>query len=141
MKHKPISIFLSLSIFLIISKGCETDVYRIPEVQVNLHLNIISELGNPPPNSTIMVDGGVNGLLVYREDYDLFHVYDRTCTLYPDHNEAVEPDEDFDYVFTCPECQSRYGMLNYADPLEGPATFGLHEYYSIVEGDLLHIYN
>ncbi len=141
MKAKHISLFLFIGIILSISKGCETDTYRIPVVQIDLHLNIISELGNPPPNSYVLVDGGVNGLIVFREDFDLFRVYDRTCTLYPDHNKAVEPDEDFDGVFTCPECKSKYLLSTDADPLEGPATFGLHEYYSVVDGDLLHVYN
>ncbi|MCA1746602.1 MAG: hypothetical protein LC655_02825 [Bacteroidales bacterium] len=124
-----------------LSTKCDTGGYRIPYVQVDLHLNIISELGNPAPQSSTLVKGGVNGLIVYREDYGNFQVYDRTCTLYPEHNEAVEPDENFDGVFTCPECKSKYLMLSGADPLEGPATFPLHKYLSVVDGDLLHVYN
>ncbi|MCF8226634.1 MAG: hypothetical protein K9J30_12220 [Bacteroidales bacterium] len=136
-------IYLSILLGLIVSlfTGCESDQYHIPYVRVDLHLNIISELGNPALSSTTLIDGGVNGLIVYREDYDLFHVYDRTCTRYPDHNEMVLPDEEFEGVFTCPECKSRYMLLLGGDPIEGPATFGLHEYYSVVEGDLLHVYN
>lgn len=120
---------------------CDTGGYHIPYVRVDLHLNIISELGNPALNSTILVNGGANGLIVYREDFGLFHVYDRTCTQYPEHNAAVLEDEDFDGVFTCPECKSKYLLLTGADPIEGPATFPLHEYYSRVDGDLLHVYN
>ena len=126
---------------VLISTKCSTDSYRIPYAEVDLHLNIIGELGNPALNSHLTIEGGVNGLIIYREDFGIFHVYDRTCTLYPDHVEAVEPDEDFDGVYTCPDCNSRYLLLTGADPIEGPATFGLHEYYSVVEGDLLHVYN
>ena len=140
---KTIQLFISLVLLSVIflSGGCETTNYRIPYVRVDLHLNIISELGNPPLNGYVMIDGGVNGLIVFREDFDLFHVYDRTCTLYPDHNERVEQDEDFEGVFTCPECKSRYLLLTDADPIEGPASFGLYEYPSVVDGDLLHVYN
>ncbi|MEX0981663.1 MAG: hypothetical protein WD577_00800 [Bacteroidales bacterium] len=140
MKRRVKIMFLIVPL-VILSTKCDTGGYRIPYVYVNLHLNIISELGNPAPNSSTLVNGGVNGLIVYREDYGLFHVYDRTCTLYPEHNEAVEADTSFSGVFTCPECKSKYLLLNGADPLEGPATFPLHEYYSVVEGDLLHVYN
>lgn len=133
--------WLFLVPLLVLTTQCESGNYQIPYVTVDLHLNIIGELGNPALNSVTLVDGGVNGLIVYREDYGVFHVYDRTCTQYPEHNEAVEPDEEFDGVFTCPECSSKYLLLTGADPLEGPATFPLHEYYSRVDGDLLHIYN
>jgi hypothetical protein len=139
--RKSIKIWLLFIPLALMSVHCDTGGYRIPYVRVDLHLNIISELGNPALNSSTLIRGGINGLIVYREDYGLFHVYDRTCTLYPEHNTAVESDENFDGVFVCPECESKYLMLNGADPLEGPATFSLHEYYSVVEGDLLHVYN
>lgn len=126
---------------LMLSQSCETTGYQIPYVRVDLHLNIIGELGNPAITTASEISGGVNGLIVYREDFGLFHVYDRTCTQYPDHNAAVEPDEEFDGVYTCPECGSKYLMLTGAEPIEGPATFPLHEYLSVVEGDILHVYN
>jgi hypothetical protein len=140
--RKPLKILLLLIPLVFMSVKCETNGYRIPYVRVDLHLNIISELGNPALNTSTLVKGGVNGLIVYRgDDFGTFHVYDRTCTLYPEHNVAVEADENFEGIFTCPECGSKYILLNGANPLEGPATFPLHEYYSVVEGDLLHVYN
>lgn len=138
---KGIKIWFLIIPLILLSNQCETGAYQIPYVTVDLHLNIISELGNPTLQTSVLVDGGVNGLIVYREDFDLFHVYDRTCTEYPDHLEAVAPDEDFDGVFTCPECKSKFLLLTGAEPLEGPASFPLHEYYSRVDGDLLHVYN
>ncbi len=138
---RGIKILFFIVPLVILSTKCDTGGYRIPYVRVDRHLNIIAELKNPALNSSTLVDGGVNGLIVYREDYGRFHVYDRTCTLYPEHNVAVEADTSFVDVFTCPECKSKYLLLLGADPFEGPATFPLHEYYSVVEGDLLHVYN
>lgn len=132
---------LLVFVLILISTECETSGYRIPYARVDLHLNIISELGNPANTTSILVDGGANGLVVYREDFDVFHVYDRTCTMYPEHNEAVEEDSVFAGIFTCPECESKFLLLTGGDPLEGPATFGLFEYFSRVDGDLLHVYN
>lgn len=137
-----LKIWTLLLLLVILSTKCETGGYQIPYARVDLNLNIISELGNPALNSTTLIDGGANGLIVYREDFGLFHVYDRTCTQYPEHNAAVMEDEEFDDIlFTCPVCKSRYLLLTGADPIEGPATFPLHEYYSRVNGDLLHVYN
>ena len=141
MMYRKLKIWFLIVPIIFLSTKCDTGVHHIPYVYVDLHLNIISELGNPALNTHTLIEGGVNGLIVYREDFDLFHVYDRTCTQYPEHNEAVEPDEDFDGIYTCPECKSKFLLLTGADPLEGPATFGLHEYYSVVERDLLHVYN
>ena len=138
---RKIKIWTLLLSLVLLSTKCETGRYQIPYVRVDLNLNIISELGNPALNSTTLIDGGANGLIVYREDFGLFHVYDRTCTQYPLHDTAVYPDETFDGVFTCPVCKSKYLLLTGADPIEGPATFPLHEYYSRVNGDLLHVYN
>src|SRR6056297_775048 len=131
---RKIKIWTLLLPLVLLSTKCETGGYQIPYVRVDMNLNIISELGNPALNSTTLIDGGANGLIVYREDFGLFHVYDRTCTQYPQHDTAVYPDETFDGVFTCPICESKYLLLTGADPIEGPATFPLHEYYSRVNG-------
>lgn len=139
---EKLKIWALLLPLVFLSTNCETGGYQIPYVNVDLHLNIIGELGNPAINSSTLVDGGLNGLIVYREDHGVFHVYDRTCSQYPEHFTAVEPDENFDgLVLTCPECKSKFILTLGAEPLEGPATFPLHEYYSKVDGDLLHIYN
>ena len=137
-KLRILRLFLPL---LLLGASCETTGYQIPYVLVDLHLNIVGELGNPAIATSMEIKGGVNGLIVYREDFGLFHVYDRTCSRFPDHNAAVEPDDEFDGVYTCPDCGSKYLMLTGAEPIEGPATFPLHEYLSVVEGDILHVYN
>ena len=140
---RKIKIWTLLLPLVLLSTKCDTTGgYQIPYVTVELHINIVSELGSPSLNSITLINGGVNGLLIYQGyEYGDFHVFDRTCTLYPEHNEAVVEDEDFkDILFTCPVCNSKY-LLPSADPTEGPATFPLHEYRSVVEGDLLHVYN
>ena len=142
MMCRKLKIWFLIAPLFFLSTKCDTGNNFILHVYVDLHLNIISELGNPALYSYTLIDGGVNGLIIYREDFDLFHVYDRTCSQYPEHNEAVEPDEDLNGVFICPECKSKFLLLtDTADPLEGPATYGLYKYYSVVEGDLLHVYN
>lgn len=127
---------------LFLSTMCETNNgLEIPYVRVDLHLNIISELGNPAQFTFKLIDGGVNGIIIYRGADDDFSAYDRTCTLWPEHNEQVVMDDVWDGVFTCPECESRYQLLNGAEPLNGPATFGLKRYYTVIDGSLLHVYN
>ncbi len=127
---------------MFLSTMCETNNgLVIPYVRVDLHLNIISELGNPAQFTFKLIDGGVNGIIIYRGVDDEFYAYDRTCTLWPEHNEQVAEDDVWGGVFTCPECESRYQLLNGAEPLNGPATFGLKQYYTVIDGSLLHVYN
>jgi len=136
-----IRVWVWLLPLILMSTRCSSDNYYIPYVEVDLHLNIIGELGNPAPTTDMTINGGYNGLILYREDFGVFRVYDRTCTQYPDHDAAVIPDDTISGVYTCPECKSKYLLLLDAEPIDGPASFPLHEYYSVVEGDLLHIYN
>ena len=127
---------------LMLSAQCDTNKgLEIPYVRVDLHLNLYGELGNPPIDSYKLVKGGVNGIIIYRAEYDRFYAFDRTCTLWPEHNEQVVEDEEFSGVFVCPECASKYLLSQGADPISGPAVFGLKQYYTVLEGSLLHVYN
>ncbi len=133
--RKIFKIWLLVIPMALMSVKCDTGGYRIPYVEIELYLNIVSELGNPIPDSYTLINGGVNGLIVYLGNDDLFHVYDRTCTLYPAHDVAVVPDSNFVGIFTCPECKSKYIISSGAEPYEGPATYPLHEYHSQVIGE------
>jgi hypothetical protein len=99
-----------------------------------MNLGLYNELQGIGELSYILVDGGVNGLIVYRETGNIFHVYDRTCTQWPEHNAAVEDDESGSFVLVCPECGSQFSILLNAEPIKGPAVFGLKEYVSSFDG-------
>ncbi len=140
---KWLKIWFVLLPVLFLSSMCETNNgLEIPYVRVDENLLLYADLKGIGPGQTITVDGGVNGLIVYCEDFNTYHVYDRTCTLWPDHNEAVLMDTTWrEIVYTCPECESQYLMLSNADPISGPAVFGLKKYHSVLDGDILHVYN
>lgn len=125
-----------------LSSMCETNNgLVIPYIRVDLHLNIYGELGNPAPTTYKLIEGGISGIIIYCEDIGVYHAYDRTCTQWPDHSIQVAEDSVFSGVFTCSECESQYLLLTGADPISGPATFGLKEYYTAIDGSLLHVYN
>jgi len=148
ISKKTIFTMAITSLLILLSVQCETNQgNQIPYVRVDLHLNLFGELGNPAIGTFTTVNGGANGIVIYRESLDVFYAYDRTCTQWPDHNEAtlpdqeVNPDEYFDGIFTCPDCKSQYLLLTEASPISGPAVFGLRRYYTVFDGSLLHIYN
>lgn len=126
-----------------ISQSCQTNRGQIiPYVQVYVDLDIYAELGTVGIGGTLIIPNeGYNGIVLYREDDLLFHAYDMTCTEYPEHDEAVVRDTVFEGVYRCPECNSRYVIINGAYPDSGPAQFPLVEYRTSVQGNLLLITN
>jgi hypothetical protein len=114
----------------------------IPYVTVNRYLLLYSDLAGMGIGTTMIIDNeGVNGIVLYREADLLFHAYDRTCTLWPEHDAAVVEDSTFFGVFECPVCHSTYLLMNGGEPNSGPARYPLVEYKTSVQGDVLRIYN
>ena len=127
----------------LLAPSCESNRGQIiPYVQVHVDLDLYAELGSLGIGSTMVIPNeGYNGIVLYREDDMLFHAYDMTCTEYPKHDEGVVQDTIFDGVFRCPECNSRYVIINGAYPDFGPARFPLVEYRTTIQGNLLLITN
>jgi Rieske Fe-S protein len=123
--------------------SCETNRGQIiPYVKVDVDLDMYAELGNMGIGTTLILPSeGHQGIVLYREDDLLFHAYDLTCTEYPEHDAAVVEDKDFIGVFKCPECGSRYILINGAYPDSGPAEYPLVEYRTSIQGNLLIITN
>lgn len=113
----------------------------IPYVNVDEYLLLYADLGDMGIGTTKLVAGGYRGIVLYREADLVFHAYDRTCTLFPEHDEAVVEHPDFIGVFECPSCESTFLLMNGAEPNSGPARDHLFEYNTSVEGDVLHIFN
>jgi hypothetical protein len=136
-------IILALLLLGVISPSCESNRRQIiPYVQVHIDLDLYAELGTLGIGSTMVIpDEGYRGIVLYREDDMIFHAYDMTCTEYPEHDAGVVRDTVFDGVYTCPECDSRFVIINGAYPDSGPAEFPLVEYRTSIQGNLLLITN
>jgi hypothetical protein len=139
-------IIIVLVMFLLIpgtlAPSCESEHGPIiPYVRVDEYLLLYADLADMGVGTTRLIEGGWKGLILYRESDLTFYAYDRTCTLYPDHDEAVVENPDFTGVFECPECGSSYLIINSAEPNSGPARHPLVQYHTSVQGDVLHISN
>ena len=135
-------ILLIIAIPLLLFHACEKNRGEIiPYVKVDIYMDIYAELGTLGHLQSKLISGGYNGIILYRESDFEFMAYDRTCTLFPDHDAAVIPDENIDGVFVCPECGSQYLVINGAQLIKGPAQYPLVEYRTAVTGSILHIFN
>ncbi len=122
--------------------SCEThEGPIIPYVRVDEYLLLYADLANMGIGSSKVIPGGWQGIVIYREADLVFQAYDRTCTLYPLHNEAVVEDSVFQGVYICPDCGSSYLLMNGAEPNSGPARDHLVQYNTSIQRDVLHIYN
>lgn len=137
------TVILCLFLSLLVTPSCETNRGQIiPYVRVDVYLFLYADLADMGiGTSKIIPDAGVNGIALYRESDLVFYAYDRTCTLWPEHEAAVVEDPGFFGVFECPECGSTYLLMNGAEPNSGPARYPLVEYNTTIQGDVLHIYN
>ena len=135
--------FITLLLLGVIATSCESNRKQIiPYVQVFVDLDLYAELGSLGIGSTMVIPNeGYKGIVLYREDDMLFHAYDMTCTEYPKHDEGVVQDTIFEGVYICPECESRFVIINGAYPDSGPAEFPLVEYRTSIQGNLLLITN
>ncbi len=134
-----ILLLLSSGLFL---PSCESNKGQlIPVIKVDIYLLLYADLGDMGIGSTKLINGGVNGIVLYRETDLEFYAYDRTCTMFPEHNEAVLENTTFIGVFECPECESTFLLMNGAEPNSGPARYPLVQYSASIQGDVLHIYN
>ena len=143
-RQQHIRVLLTALLLLgLIAPSCESNRRQIiPYVQVFVDLDLYAELGTLGIGSTMVIpDEGYKGIVLYREDDMIFHAYDMTCTEYPEHDAGVVRDTVFDGVYTCPECNSRFIIINGAYPDSGPAEFPLVEYRTAVQGNLLLITN
>ena len=137
-------IVLGISVLLIseIFPACESGRQEIiPYVKVDRKLLLYADLADMGIGDSKIIDGGVSGIVLYRESDLVFHAFDRTCTEYPEHLKAVVAHPDFFGVFQCPECNSTYMLMNGGQPNSGPSQHSLVEYYAILQGDILHIHN
>ena len=120
LKH----IVLGLSLLLIsgIFSACESGRGEIiPYVKVDLYFLLYADLADLGIGDSKVVGGGASGIVIYRESDLVFHAFDRTCTEYPEHLEAVVAHTEFFGVFECPECGSTYMLMNSGQPNSGPA--------------------
>lgn len=140
-KQVCISLFLLLAPVFFLASCDSNKGPLIPVIKVDIYLLLYADLGDMGIGASKLISGGVNGIVLYREADLIFYAYDRTCTLFPEHDEAVIEDPTFFGVFECPDCESTYLLMNGAEPNSGPARYPLVEYKTTIQGDVLHIYN
>jgi Rieske Fe-S protein len=128
---------LIIGMAFLFSATCKKDTPQVvPNVQVDVILNIATELSSLGINSAMICPGqvGYKGIIIYRGGQNEFNAYERLCTNFPNDTCAVTI-ENGSILGTCPCCKSQF-ELN-----KGPANLPLKQYQTSVEGGRLYITN
>ena len=93
------------------------------------------------PGNSIFIEGGVEGIIIYRGFGQDYKAYDRNC--------SYEPSLTCSYIDSvnsgiayCGCCTSAFLISNTGEPINAPALLPLKEYnWSLSSSNILHIFN
>jgi hypothetical protein len=124
-----------------ILSGCDEDVIfdKIPIVYVDETINLNNFENTPLKNigGFIYHEGGVRGIILYRQSQDLFLAFERNCPYQPLNSCAkVEVDESTLFMVD-PCCSSTFDFDG--NPTGGPAELPLRQYRTYLDQNYLLI--
>lgn len=148
MKFGIIYLTLLSAIVLFVFSGCNRDddslqqVPNVPvEINVSIDLPLFSALQNP--GGWITIQGGSQGIVVYRIGPDQFAAFDRHCTFQVENVCRIDVDEETNVTAVDSECCESVFSIVDGVPLEGPARRPLRRYQTMynINNNSLRIYN
>lgn len=133
-----------VSILLFSATSCRRNSNLMPYVPVDIYLNI-----SLPAYSNlniiggwVYVTGGNNGILVYRQTYDLIVAYERRCTHEVETACGAASVDSTGLTLECICDGSKYHIFD-GSVIQGPAVYSLYQYRTTfdVNSNQVHIYN
>ncbi len=122
--------FFLITIFLL--NACNGGKNKIPYVYVDITL----QLDNPEfsalsvPGGYVYITGGFSGIIVYREDRDVFKAYERACPYDPECG-RVYLNGDSLVLTDSACCGSKFSLRYDGAVLKGPSEQPLRQYKTI----------
>lgn len=134
--------FVLIFVFGYIGCGNKNEHQTIPEVPVNLSLDISSTIyiNLSHVGGYEYISGGYKGIVVYRLSIDEFVAYDRACPYHPHDDCAMIGLDQSGIILTDTCCGSQFNLLD-GTVTKGPAKFPLKKYYTMFDGQILQISN
>ena len=108
------------------------------DITLNLSLPEFEELQTV--GNFVFINGGVKGIIVYHQAFDIYKTYDRNCTYQPSLS-CARIDSVNSSIAICNCCDSKFLLGQDGQTIDGPALMPLKEYPNNLLGDVLYIYN
>jgi hypothetical protein len=130
-----------LSISLLIA-SCNSKKDYIKEVDVNILVDLsLPEYSDlQTPGNSIFINGGVEGIIIYRCNGDCYKVYDRNCSYEPSLSCSAIDSVSSGFAY-CGCCSSAFDLESDGAPVNTPALLPLKKYQWNLYGSQMHISN
>ena len=110
----------------------------LPFSPIHINLNLPEYVALRSDRGSLIIDGGVQGIILYREDATTYFAYERNCSFQPNNACAIVNIDQSTLFMTDPCCSSTFDFTT-GFPTGGPAWRPLRKYETIVNGSELTI--
>ena len=112
------------------------DVYVSEFVDLSLpQYSEINTIGN-----AVFIEGGVEGIIIFKDVGDNFKIYDRNCSYEPS-SICAKIDSISSGIAFCGCCSSAFLISSSGEAINAPAILPLKKYSWSLSNNILHIYN
>jgi nitrite reductase/ring-hydroxylating ferredoxin subunit len=134
--------FLLVVCFSVLSCRINNDTSGVPLVSVNLTIYTSDPafFNLNPIGGWEYVSGGSRGVLIYRLGTNEFVAFDRHCTYDPGASCAKISVNSSNVIAIDTCCGSEF-LITDGSVMEGPASYGLKQYQTTFDGDVLRVFN
>jgi hypothetical protein len=136
-----LSLFFGSLLWMISFSSCGPKLESLIFVPVNKYVSFVEYSSIGLLQSYIINGYGVNGIVLFHKDVDIWEAYDMTCMYRPRTEGAKIVMDKTGWLPQCPKCKSVFNLLNEGFPDSGPAQQGLHPYHVSMNGTFLQITN
>ena len=133
---------LALIALFVILSGCrDRNTNRVPDVPVNIAINIYQPdfFNLTVPSGWVYITGGSRGIIVYRKSTTEFIALERQSPFQPEDNCAVIVNED--NVIVSDPCSDSQWLITDGTIIQGPTAFALETYRTSFSDPILYITN
>jgi len=129
--------------FLLMQSTCDQKNQNIPYVPVNFDINLNLPAYNSLnyPGEHLILQGGSQGLIIYRYTLDEFVVLDRHSTFDVALNCKVSVESDGITLSDHIDCSESKWIILDGSVMQGPAVLPLHRYRTNWNPPILSVYN
>ena len=110
----------------------------LPFSPIHINLNLPEYIALRSDRGSLIIDGGVQGIILYREDATTYFAYERNCSFQPNNACAIVDIDPSTLFMTDPCCSSIFDFTT-GFPTGGPAWRPLRKYETILNGPELTI--
>ncbi len=138
-----IKLFLLTIILSVIFINCKDKEDRVPYAPVDIYINLNSPEFNDlnVAGNSVMITGGVRGIIIYRSSEYEFIALERNCTYQPSNECASVEPLDMSSPIAIDSCCGSKFLLQDGSVIKGPASLPLVQYQTSYNGSTLYIHN